>query len=137
MSDPQGFSIGSRVLVTHNPEHDHEYGQPGQEARRANAGKPGTVKILGLGHPYFCVDHDGGGSTWWEPDELRPEPTAREKELLDILGIALVGLRTAVNRLDADDQVLLNVEAGLTAMGLNPDDMHAAALRLDNGDPVC
>lgn len=128
--------IGSRVLVTYNPEHDREYGQPGQEARRANAGKPGTVKARGAGHSLcFCVDHDGGDTAWWEPDELRPEPTAREKELLDILGIALVGLRTAM-RLDADDQVLCNVEAGLKAMGLNPDDMHAAALRLDNGDPV-
>ncbi len=135
MIDPKDSTIGSRVLVTHNPKHDREYGQPGQEARRANAGKPGTVKALGLGHPYFCVDHDGGGSAWWELDELRPEPTAREKELLDILGIALVGLRSAVSR-GADDQALCNVEAGLKAMGFNPDDMHAAALRLDNGDPV-
>jgi hypothetical protein len=137
MSNPSDFPIGSRVLATHNPKHDREYSAAGQMARLANAGKPGTVNGRGAGHGLcFCVGHDGGGTAWWEPDELRPEPTAREKELLDILGIALVGLRTAVNRHDADDQVLLNVEAGLTAMVLNPDDMHAAALRLDNGDPV-
>ena len=136
MSAPQDFTIGTRVLVTHNPERDHQYARTTQWARRANAGKPGVIKSRGTGHDLcFCVDHDGGGIAWWEPDELRPEPTAREKELLDILGIALVGLRTAVSR-GADDQVLCNVEAGLTAMGLDPDDMHAAALRLDNGDPV-
>jgi hypothetical protein len=52
-----------------------------------------------------------------------------EPDLLEVIGIALVGLHTAVDVHDADDQVLSNVEAGLQALGYDPDELRKAAVR--------
>jgi hypothetical protein len=60
--------------------------------------------------------------------ELAAE-SRKVQNLTAVLGMALVGLRTAVNVHDADDQVLCNVEAGLREMGMDPDKMAADAVR--------
>lgn len=58
-------------------------------------------------------------------------PPTHESALMSLLGMALVGLRTAVEKHDADDQVLLNVEAGLREMGFDPDRLHREAITPD------
>lgn len=67
-----------------------------------------------------------------QPSEQAPVDEATE--LRSILGIALVGLRTAVEKYSADDQVLVNVQAGLRELGLNPDRMHDDALRPESAE---
>jgi hypothetical protein len=49
--------------------------------------------------------------------------STREQSIIEILSIALVGLRAAVRVYDADDLYLSNVEAALRDLGLDPDEM--------------
>lgn len=65
--------VGSRVLVTHNPEYEREVGIAGAIARRRlSTGRMGTVQRQSSSG--FYVQLDGGDGAWWEPDELTPEP---------------------------------------------------------------
>lgn len=52
----------------------------------------------------------------------------RYLDALSLLGMALVGLRTAVDVHGADDQVLSNVEAGLRELGIDPERLRVDAL---------